>query len=100
MVLVGVSDVMAAIGKKLGFSDMIGVGVSDLLATKLTLPVSSWTNSPEWRVEVPTSVEAEELKGSVELSCDDDWVGSIKIDMCDGLELFSVELTLGERIAG
>ena len=51
-------------------------------------------------MEVSTSVEAEEPKGSVELSCDDDWVGSIKIDMCDGLELFSVELTLGEKIAG
>ena len=72
MVLVGVSDVLAAIGRKFGFLDMIGVGVSDLLATKLTLPVSFWTNKPEWRVEVSNSIDVEELKGSVELSCDDD----------------------------
>ena len=51
-------------------------------------------------MEVSISADVEEFKGSVEVSCDDDWVGSINIDMWDGLELLSVELTLGERMAG
>ena len=46
-VFVGVSVVDVAIGVKLEFENSGGTGVLDLLATKLTLPVSSWTKSPD-----------------------------------------------------
>ena len=44
---VGVSVVLVAIGVKLEVGNNGGTGVFDLLATKLTLPVSSWTKSPD-----------------------------------------------------
>ena len=45
--LVGVSVVLVAIGVKLELGNNGGTGVLDLLATKLTLPVFSWTKSPD-----------------------------------------------------
>ena len=38
---------LVAIGVKLEVGNNGGTGVFDLLATKLTLPVSSWTKSPD-----------------------------------------------------
>ena len=66
--LVGVPVVDVAMGVKLGSENSGGTGVFDLLATKLTLPVSSWTKSPDSRrdeSEVATGCPGND---SVELS--------------------------------
>ena len=74
-VLVGVPVVLVAIGVKLEFEKSGGIGVVDLLATKLTLPVSFWVKMPDRREEESESSSGIGGSDSVELSWDDDCVG-------------------------